>query len=315
MTQGIYKLVNNKNNKVYIGQSIDIENRFKDHIYGLKTKNHHAFKLQDFYNKYSKQKSFELTYEVLEIVENKKHLNSREQKYIKMYDSCNNGFNSVGMDGNETQTKKKAQQNKKLDKINRDKDKFSNYIQNYRDSIIQIRNDYNNTFLYRVNKAIEYFLKNFNPNLYVVTIYQCRGDIDLSVDGIYTPYHARYTYSTQHKCIMMDVERQKYEYKYNLKKEYTPRMYKLDNLDKSKRRYIWFMKQYIGLDESVLQYNTNKYVKNKFSIPFKVIKDLIGYNGSKFREHIIYDHTISELSRDWGIVYPNGKAEYSIPTK
>lgn len=29
MTQGIYKLINNKNDKVYIGQSINIEQRFK----------------------------------------------------------------------------------------------------------------------------------------------------------------------------------------------------------------------------------------------------------------------------------------------
>lgn len=29
---GIYKIINNVNNKIYVGQSIDINRRFKEHI-------------------------------------------------------------------------------------------------------------------------------------------------------------------------------------------------------------------------------------------------------------------------------------------
>ena len=50
MTCGIYKIENMKNNKCYIGCSINIEHRWKQHIYELNSKKHHSKKLPDHAN-------------------------------------------------------------------------------------------------------------------------------------------------------------------------------------------------------------------------------------------------------------------------
>ena len=39
MTCGIYKITNLKNNKIYVGQSIDIEQRYANHLGQAFTKN------------------------------------------------------------------------------------------------------------------------------------------------------------------------------------------------------------------------------------------------------------------------------------
>ena len=43
---GIYKIENKVNGKVYIGQSIDIEKRWKEHISCLNNRTHHNDYLQ-----------------------------------------------------------------------------------------------------------------------------------------------------------------------------------------------------------------------------------------------------------------------------
>ena len=94
MTCGVYKLVFNNTNKVYIGLSINIENRFKQHMY-LFDKKEAAKKLQDAYDKYGPP-----TYTVL-IICVIKDLNKYEMEYILKYNSIDNGFNtSVGGIGN-----------------------------------------------------------------------------------------------------------------------------------------------------------------------------------------------------------------------
>lgn len=47
---GIYSIVNTKNNKIYIGESLDIKSRWKDHIADLKSNAHANNKLQNDYN-------------------------------------------------------------------------------------------------------------------------------------------------------------------------------------------------------------------------------------------------------------------------
>lgn len=89
---GIYKITCNETGKCYIGQSINIENRWKQHLY-------ESFNRQDdtkFHNairKYGKE-NFEL--EVLEECElNQEILDERERYWIEYYDSYEKGYNST----------------------------------------------------------------------------------------------------------------------------------------------------------------------------------------------------------------------------
>ena len=51
---GIYKIVNKKNNKVYIGQSVNIKQRWALHKSELRNKYHENVYLQNAWNKYGK---------------------------------------------------------------------------------------------------------------------------------------------------------------------------------------------------------------------------------------------------------------------
>lgn len=88
---GIYKIINILNNKIYIGYSINIYRRWEDHKRLLKKNTHHSIKLQNAYNKYGVN-SF-----VFEIIEecDKKYIVKREQYYIDLFDSYNNGYNCL----------------------------------------------------------------------------------------------------------------------------------------------------------------------------------------------------------------------------
>lgn len=89
---GIYKIENKVNGKIYIGQSQDIERRFKQHI-------NNAFNLKysgygtKFYNSIRKYgaENFELS--IIEEVD-KELLNEREKFYISKFDSWKNGLNT-----------------------------------------------------------------------------------------------------------------------------------------------------------------------------------------------------------------------------
>ena len=88
-TCGIYKIQNKINKKVYIGQSVDIEKRWTVHKRLLNKNKHHNNHLQNAWNKYT-EKNFIFT-----IVEKCSidSLNSREQYWIAVNDSYNNGYN------------------------------------------------------------------------------------------------------------------------------------------------------------------------------------------------------------------------------
>lgn len=89
--QGIYKITNIENGKVYIGRSSNIEERWKEHQSALKAGVHHSYKLQECYN--SLDDKSKLKYEIVEIVENEDDLPEREQYYYDQYDSYHNGYN------------------------------------------------------------------------------------------------------------------------------------------------------------------------------------------------------------------------------
>lgn len=96
MITGIYKIENKINHKIYIGQSINIERRWRAHLNATQTHNN---KLWAALNKYGKD-NFDFS-----IIEEcpKELLDEREQYWIKYYDSYNNGYNlTLGGDGKQT---------------------------------------------------------------------------------------------------------------------------------------------------------------------------------------------------------------------
>lgn len=86
---GIYKITNNINEKCYIGQSKDIEARWKKHISVYNNKTAPNYKLYRAMRKYGLA-SFR--FEVIEECE-PEELNSREIYWIQYYDSFLNGYN------------------------------------------------------------------------------------------------------------------------------------------------------------------------------------------------------------------------------
>lgn len=91
MSTGIYIIKNKINNKVYIGQSLNIERRWKQHLYSGISKT-----AQDSYSKlHLAMKELGINnfyYEILEETE-QELLTSREDYYINFYDSIKNGYN------------------------------------------------------------------------------------------------------------------------------------------------------------------------------------------------------------------------------
>jgi group I intron endonuclease len=85
---GIYCITNLVNNKKYIGQSINIRRRWKEHRVELKANTHCNNYLQNSWNKYGKN-LFEFII-LEECTEDK--LNSFEEKWINYFNSLNKNF-------------------------------------------------------------------------------------------------------------------------------------------------------------------------------------------------------------------------------
>lgn len=96
MSIGIYKITNKINEKVYIGQSIHIERRFKEHIqratHNPKSVLHHAISVYGVSN---------FTFEILELC-SIEELDRREIHYISEYNSLvPTGYN-IQLGGNDS---------------------------------------------------------------------------------------------------------------------------------------------------------------------------------------------------------------------
>jgi group I intron endonuclease len=78
---GIYQIINIRNNKIYIGQSIDIRNRFIRHKYQLNKNVHKNKKLQRSWNKYG-NRSFQFQILIECDRENLKKLEKQEIEKI-----------------------------------------------------------------------------------------------------------------------------------------------------------------------------------------------------------------------------------------
>lgn len=92
---GIYKIKNKINGKIYIGSSLNLKSRIRQHKTDLKCKRHSNSYLQNSVNKYGLEN---FKFEVLEIIflSNREELNcilkTEEAFYIELYKSDNTNF-------------------------------------------------------------------------------------------------------------------------------------------------------------------------------------------------------------------------------
>ncbi len=93
---GIYKITNKVNSKVYVGQSLNINERWKNHVRYLNNDTHHNIYLQSSWKKYG-ARYFEFT--IIEICD-EFELNEKEKYWIEKLESFKNGYNLTnGGDG------------------------------------------------------------------------------------------------------------------------------------------------------------------------------------------------------------------------
>lgn len=116
----IYQIRNLINNKVYIGQTVNEKRRRANHLFLLRTNQHHSIKLQNAYNKYGENN---FVFEILEEC-SKEELNEKELYYIQIKNSYNNGYNCNlgGQFRTDMSGKNNSQYGKKGDKSARFKD-------------------------------------------------------------------------------------------------------------------------------------------------------------------------------------------------
>ena len=84
--KGIYKITNLKNQKFYIGQSKDLNNREHNHFYQLERNEHHNEILQNSFNKHGKEN---FIFEVLEEIDSD-YLSDREKYWLDFHGGLNN---------------------------------------------------------------------------------------------------------------------------------------------------------------------------------------------------------------------------------
>ena len=88
MSCGIYKFQNDITNEVYIGQSVNIEERYKHHV------REYLNGTTKFYKGIQQYGIENFRFEIVELC-HKDQLNEREIYWIDFYDSFNNGYNST----------------------------------------------------------------------------------------------------------------------------------------------------------------------------------------------------------------------------
>lgn len=86
---------NEKDGKIYIGQSKNISRRWHEHTKALNGNTHHSWKLQEAYNIHG---ICSFTFKILELC-NKNELDDVENKYIEIYNSVADGYNVKGDKG------------------------------------------------------------------------------------------------------------------------------------------------------------------------------------------------------------------------
>lgn len=94
---GVYKITNQKNKKSYIGQSVNIQKRAREHLNSLEKGQHHSILLQRAWDLYGPRF---FSFEILKECE-REELDRLEIIYIEKFDSYRNGYNmNSGGEGN-----------------------------------------------------------------------------------------------------------------------------------------------------------------------------------------------------------------------
>jgi len=116
LKSGIYCISNDINDKVYIGSSISLKNRIRNHTLHLNKNSHHSITLQRFYNKYLGKGIIRFTIlEACQIPD----LIAKEQKWIDYFDSANpkKGYNVCKLAGSSLGRKMEEDTKKKISKF------------------------------------------------------------------------------------------------------------------------------------------------------------------------------------------------------
>jgi group I intron endonuclease len=92
----IYKIVNIKTNKIYVGSTSNFKRRKRQHLLHLKQNKHHSIKLQRSYNKHGKEN---FIFEIIQDNIPEEHVTAFENLWIKSYNSYTNGYNSQRLAG------------------------------------------------------------------------------------------------------------------------------------------------------------------------------------------------------------------------
>lgn len=114
MKSGIYIIINRITKKCYIGSSLDIKGRLRDHKKSLNDKNHHSILLQRSWNKHGEDN---FKFEVVEYCPLNLLL-EREQYWMDFYDVCNTdkGYNIAPKAGNNQGIKRSVEWVEKMRK-------------------------------------------------------------------------------------------------------------------------------------------------------------------------------------------------------
>ena len=92
ISQGIYKITNTETQKIYIGSTVNLKKRRKQHFTDLRSNNHSNEHLQRSFNKYGESCFiFEILEECVDF--SMKELKDKEQEYLDSIDNWENCYN------------------------------------------------------------------------------------------------------------------------------------------------------------------------------------------------------------------------------
>jgi hypothetical protein len=110
---GIYLITNIETNKHYVGKSVDVERRWKQHMSDLNTNSHANIDLQEDWNKYGEEK---FTFKILEVC-SKDIISNREKHWIDIFNAREYGYNFDNRKTSKSSWNKETKKNEKIEKL------------------------------------------------------------------------------------------------------------------------------------------------------------------------------------------------------